>query len=191
MIFPTLAIVGADMLFFETAGNSKRRRRNGVDPVCCSVAHKHNKWKFSSKVMDHCDPFALCNLEEGLDLEKFGNVAKEIEDLIARRRQFQNKLCTPDFSSPCGTQGVGRHCDQDDNASISHVIDLEDENLVDYLPAVMPIPTVDISPSTSLVILDSDNEDFGSEMPSCPYQGDFSKNTGEDIHKNDTVVMIF
>ncbi|XP_019183950.1 PREDICTED: protein CHROMATIN REMODELING 35-like [Ipomoea nil] len=51
----------------------------------------------------------------------------------------------------------------------------------------MPIPTVDISPSIPLVILDSDNEDSGSEMSSCPYQGNFSENTGDDIHKNDTM----
>ncbi|XP_031132068.1 protein CHROMATIN REMODELING 35-like [Ipomoea triloba] len=170
-----------------SASYPKRRRRNQVDSVCCSVEHEHNKWKLSSKVVDRCDPFALCNLEEGLDHEKFGSVAKEIEDLIARRGQVLNKLYAHDISSPCGTLDVGRHCDEDSNVSISHVIDLEDEHQEHNLPPAMPIPTVDISPSIPLVILDSDNEDCGSEMSNCPYQGNISKNTGDDIHKNDTM----
>nr|GMD07089.1 protein CHROMATIN REMODELING 35-like [Ipomoea batatas] len=171
----------------RTASYPKRRRRNQVDSVCCSVEHEHNKWKLSSKVVDRCDPFALCNLEEGLDYEKFGSVAKEIEDLIARRGQVLNKLYAHDISSPCGTLDVGRHCDEDSNVSISHVIDLEDEHQEHNLPPAMPIPTMDILPSIPLVILDSDNEDCGSEMSSCPYQGNISKNTGDGIHKNDTM----
>ncbi|VFQ94317.1 unnamed protein product [Cuscuta campestris] len=43
---------------------------------------------------DYSDPFDLCNLQEGLlNLEKFGSVAKDIEELIARRRLFLEKYC--------------------------------------------------------------------------------------------------
>ncbi|KAJ4974142.1 hypothetical protein NE237_007316 [Protea cynaroides] len=60
------------------------------------MARWHAETKFedgkTSQVVDFSDPFALPNLLDALDRDKYGNVTRDIEELCARKMQLLNPL---------------------------------------------------------------------------------------------------
>lgn len=125
----------------------------------------HKKPKSTSEVVDYSDPFAIPDLLERIDCGKYGSVTKDIEAILARKRQtlrpyFEKYPALSNLSLEEKRQSKRAPKSANQQASPlaqNNVIDLEDDSVENNAPAAL-LP---------VVIIDSDEEQ--SEHPRPPY----------------------
>ncbi|ONH91042.1 hypothetical protein PRUPE_8G090000 [Prunus persica] len=125
----------------------------------------HKRPKSTSEVVDYSDPFAIPDLLERIDSGKYGSVTKDIEAILARKRQtlcpyFEKYPALSNLSLEEKRQSKRAPKSANQQASPlsqNNVIDLEDDSVENNAPAAL-LP---------VVIIDSDEEQ--SEHPRPPY----------------------
>ncbi|XP_028765721.1 protein CHROMATIN REMODELING 35-like isoform X2 [Neltuma alba] len=108
------------------------------------------------KVVDYSNPYAIADLLDGLNHGKFGSVTKDIESLIAQKMQTLSPIFAKD---PALLQfvKVGMNHNED---TAKKIIDLEDNLKTKTAPKA----------SSTVVIIDSDEEDDRDKKPFLPFQ---------------------
>ncbi|KAG2705733.1 hypothetical protein I3760_05G070300 [Carya illinoinensis] len=122
---------------------------------------EQKKPKTSPEVIDYCEPFAIPNLLESLDSGKYGSVTKDIEALIARKMQMLHPYYAkyPTLSNTF-LEAKEKPSNGATHLSDNNVIDLEDDNMANYVKAVAP----------PIVVIDSDEEDDVHQKTFVPVQ---------------------
>ncbi|KAK4258637.1 hypothetical protein QN277_005067 [Acacia crassicarpa] len=115
-------------------------------------SEKHKR----SNVVDYSNPYAVADLIDGLNHGKFGSVTKDIESLIAQKMQTLSPIFAKD---PALLHFVKLGMNRNDEAS-KKIIDVEDNIMTKIAPKA----------SSTVVIIDSDEEDDRDRKPFLPFQ---------------------
>ncbi|XP_054777091.1 protein CHROMATIN REMODELING 35 isoform X2 [Prosopis cineraria] len=124
------------------------------------------KWKVETRfnsekhkrlnVVDYSNPYAIANLLDDLNHGKFGSVTKDIEYLVAQKMQTLSPLFAKD---PALLQFVKVGMNRNEGAA-KKIIDLEHNLVRKAAPKA----------SSTVVIIDSDEEDDRDKKPCLPFQ---------------------
>ncbi|KAI9123842.1 hypothetical protein K1719_005142 [Acacia pycnantha] len=107
-------------------------------------------------VVDYSNPYAVADLIDGLNHGKFGSVTKDIESLIAQKMQTLSPIFAKD---PALLQFAKVGMNRNEEAA-KKIIDLEDNIMTKIAPKA----------SSTVVIIDSDEEDDRDRKPFLPFQ---------------------
>ncbi|XP_052198490.1 protein CHROMATIN REMODELING 35 isoform X2 [Diospyros lotus] len=163
----------------RTLGEEKLHDNKGSS-AHMSIGSARKKSRGASHVIDYSDPFSVSNLLGDVESGKFGSVTKDMKDLIAQRTQLLNSFfaMNPTLTNVEWRMGAEvsqvNHVEWRMGAEVSKVnqpvtslaqedvIDLDDDSVVNDVPANLPIVPV--------VVIDSDDEVIGDQRSCNPYQ---------------------
>lgn len=143
-----------------------------------SDEREQKKPRTSLQIIDYSNPFAVRNLLEDLDCGKYGSVTKEINDLLARKRQMLNPyfamhptLVDLEVNLVKEVAKVNQHLATP--LACRDVIELDDDDTDDVSAerlAVVVHRSPVVAQNSQVVVLDSDDEDTEDRKPFNSYQ---------------------
>lgn len=135
-----------------------------------------------SEIVDYSDPFAVPNLLDKLDSEKYGSVTKEIKELLERRRLVLNGYFVDHPSILEMEQNMSTGAKKATSGS-HEVIDLDDDD--DDNGDGNSAKNDASADKLAMVVIESDEENAGAKRLSASYQEVvLNKPTGEYLMKD-------